>query len=270
MLLPACLQGQSADQPTVALTFYGGLATGQPLWRIGRQPLCVWQTVVGGYQCEQGGSATVNDTLTLSRRATLGTNLGMAVTFFRSSHVGFRIALSYLNESLEDQCTPAVPFQTDSVRKNAQVCDSFSSSNASLSIITLSGGVEFRVAAQHAISPYVRIGGGLALQSGETLAASGTFFDPNVPGQPIERAIVSDSSASAIRPYVEFGLGLTSGIGRESRFRLELSDALVPLEQLTGPADASGRASRGMRLFNNPSLTLGIDLVLGSHHGRRY
>lgn len=226
--------------------------------------------MVGGYQCEQAGSATVNDTLTLSRRATWGTNLGIAVTFFSSSHIGVRVGLSYLNESLEDRCTPAVPFQADSVRKNAQVCDSFSSSTASLSMITLSGSAEFRVAARHAISPYARIGAGLAIQSGETLTASGTFLDPNLPGQPLERSLVSDSSSGAVRPYVEFGLGLTSGVGSGSRFRLELSDAVIPLEALTGPADASGRAPRATRLSNNFSLTLGIDLILGSHHGRRY
>lgn len=270
LLLTCRLAAQSTDQPNVELTIYGGFSTGQPLWQIGKLPLCVWEVAVGGYQCEQVGGATVADTLTLSRRVSWGTNLGIALTFFRDSHVGARVGLTYLNESIEDRCTTAAPFQADTVGKNSQVCTSFTSTSASLSVVALSGSVELRTSARRQLSPYVRIGGGVGIQLGETLAASGTFIDPSMASQPLQRTLVRDSSSDALRPFVEFALGLTSGIGSGSRFRLEVSDVLVPLQRLTGPVDASGAAPHASRFFNNFSLTLGIDLVLASHHGRRY
>jgi hypothetical protein len=270
LLVPRNGAAQSTDQPNVSVTFSGGFSTGQPLWQVRRLPLCVWEVAVGGYQCEQAGGATVADTLTLNRRVSWGTNVGIALTIFRDSHVGARVGLTYLNESIESRCTTAAPFQPDSMGKNSQVCSGFSSTSASLSVVALSGSAELRLLARTQFSPYVRIGGGVGIQLGETLAASGTFVDQNVTTQPIERTLIRDSSSDALRPFLEFALGLTSGIGSDSRFRLELSDMLVPLQRLTGPVDASGAAPHAARLFSNFSFTLGIDLVLGTHHGRRY
>jgi opacity protein-like surface antigen len=270
LFAPCYGAAQSTDQPNVSVTFYGGFSTGQALWQVRKLPLCVWEVAVGGYQCEQAGGTTVADTLTLNRRVSLGTNVGIALTLFHDSHVGARIGLTYLNESIENRCTTAAPFQADTIGKNSQVCSSFSSTSASLSVVALSGSAELRLLARSQFSPYVRIGGGVGIQLGETLAASGTFVDQGVTTQPLERSLVRDSSSDALRPFLEFALGLTSGIGSGSRFRLELSDMLVPLQRLTGPVDASGAAPHAARFFNNFSFTLGIDLVLGSHHGRRY
>ena len=53
------------------LTISGGASSGQHLWKVS-QPLCVWQTVPGGYQCEQGSSGLIEDTLAMSRRIATG------------------------------------------------------------------------------------------------------------------------------------------------------------------------------------------------------
>ncbi len=177
------------------------------------------------------------------------------------------MALSYLNESLSDQCAPGAPLQPDSTEKNAQVCSSFSSRSASLGFVTLSGSLVYRLSPHHSLSPYARAGGGVAVAWGETLAASGTFVDN---GRIIQRTLVRDSTAETVKPFLDLAIGITSGLGVESRIQIELSDLVFSVQRLVGPADPAGTAPHARRLVHNPSLTFGIDFVFGAHHGRRY
>lgn len=257
---------QVAGEPTVFLTFYGGVAAGQASWRV-NQPLCVWQTVIGGYQCEQGPSGPVNDTLTLSRGITTGLSLGIGLTKYLDQRIGFRVDLFYAEESISDHCGPASTFQADSDRKNQQACDQFSADNASLGLIAVAGSMLVRPFPTSSFSPYLRIGTGVVLPTGETLAASGSFF---ANGRTLTRQIITDSSGQGPRPYGLVAVGIQSGTALASRFQIEVQDAVIPLERIRAPADGNGRAPKTRSWTHNLSLTVGFAMVLSGRRGRRY
>ena len=262
---PALAAAQEAGQPTVFLTIYGGVASGQSLWRV-NQPLCVWVTVPGGYQCQQGSSGTVQDTLALSRRVTTGFSAGIGLTKFFGPRIGARVDFWYAEEAIQDRCS-ATSFQPDSDQKNLQTCDSFSRDDASLSLVGLSGSALLRPFPNGALSPYLRLGGGLVIPTGETLAASGSF---TANGEALSRQLIQDSSGQGPRPFGVFAVGLQSGAGVSSRVQLEVSDLILPLARVTGPADAAGRAPRSNTLTHQFTVTAGIAVVFSGHRGRRY
>lgn len=255
---------QSAGQPAVSLIIYGGVAGGQHLWQID-QPLCVWQTVPGGYQCESGASGPVNDTLHLTRRLGSGISAGVGLAKYFGPHVGVRMDLWIANESIEDRCS-AASFQPDSEQKNLQSCNQFSADNQSLSFVGVAGSALLRAFPGRSFSPYLRFGLGVVIPAGETLAASGTF---SANGRTLPRQMVVDSAGVGARPYAVLGAGMESGTGN-TLFRLELTDAIVSIDRVTGPADISGQAPRGRSTTHNFTLTAGIAMVLSSRRGRRY
>jgi len=262
----APVAAQRAGEPTVLLSFSGGLASGPSLWRVA-QPICVWMTVPGGYECETGGSGTVNDTLALTRRITTGLAAGLSLYWFASPRIGWRFDLSYQSEAISDRCSPAVPFQPDPDQKNRQACDSFTAGQASLSFVSGSASLIVRPLPTAVVSPYVRVGAGVGLESGETLAAGGAF---TANGETLTRQFIQDSSSGAVRPFGTFAIGLLCGSGPATRFGLEAGDLLVPAARVTGPADATGKAPRATRLIHNLSVTLSIAMVLNGRHARRY
>ena len=257
---------QDASEPTVFLTISGGLATGQRLWRVS-QPLCVWITVIGGYQCEQGPSGTVNDTLTLSRRLSTGFTAGIGLAKYVDSHLGGQLDVWYAAEAIQDLCTPAGAFQPDSDQKNEQTCAHFTADNESLSLVGVAVSALVRPLPGGVISPYLRAGAGLIVPMGETLSASGDFF---ANGRSLTRQMVQDSSGQGPRPYGMLALGVQTGSGVTSRFQIEVGDAIVPVDHLAAAADAGGRAPRGRVWTHNLNARFGFAFVFGSRHERRY
>jgi len=257
---------QDADEPIVFLTFYGGFSTGQHLWQV-NQPLCVWQTVIGGYQCESGPSGTVNDTLTLSRHISTGWMAGIGMTRYFSRHLGGRVDLWFADESIADACSAPGGFQPDSDQKNLQTCTHFTADHQSLSSVGLAASALLRPFPSGQFSPYLRAGAGLVIPTGETLSASGDFF---ANGRSLDRQMVVDSSGQGLRPYGVLAVGLQTGAGPTSRFQVEVSDALVPVDRITGPANSNGQAPHSRSLRHNFSATMGISLVLSGRRGHRY
>ncbi len=55
-----------------------------------------------------------------------------------------------------------------------------------------------------------------------------------------------------------------------TRCASEVQDAMIPLEQLTGPANDLARAPTSTKVFHRLSLRFGLDVVLEQKRGRRY
>ncbi|HEX4632651.1 MAG TPA: hypothetical protein VH163_02400, partial [Gemmatimonadales bacterium] len=181
--------------------------------------------------------------------------------------IGARVDIWYAQESIQDRCAPLDRFQPDSDQKNLQTCDHFTADNLSLSVVGLSGSVLLRPLPQASMSPYLRAGVGLVIPTGETLSASGDFI---ANGRDLTREMIVDSSGQGPRGYGVLALGVQSGSGGSSRFQFEVSDAMIAIDRLTGPADVNGRAPRVRALTNTFSLTLGIAVVFSGRRGRRY
>lgn len=269
LLVPAVLAAQTGDQTNLVLSIYGGVSAGHSLWSLPRQPICVIQ----GDACEQNSSGNVEDTLALGRDISSSVILGAAVSYFKNPHIGFQAEIYYLGLTFDDRCRPVSPYQPDADNKNQQICDSFASTGASAGAVTFLGGVVFRAAPRSVISPYIRTSVGLTAYNGGTLGASGDFasVDPSSGALTVTaRDIVVDTTPKTTSWTFQAAAGFTTRFSPGYQFRLEIRDAILPLERLVGPANDRGIAPHETQIYHHIALTVGLDVVLERRRGRRY
>jgi hypothetical protein len=257
-LVARAATAQTGSQPKLVLTIFGGVATGNSLWSVARQPYCL---PVGS--CT---SSDPHDTLRLTRDLSSSLIAGAGATYFQSAHLGFTLEVYYLGLPLDDGCT-GLFYNPDAQSRNEQLCNSITSSSPSTSAIALFGGVVLRAASTHAISPYVRGSAGVLRYSSGTVEMSGVFVSNNTISS---RAVILDDKPKSGAVTVQAAAGLTAQLNPGYQFRLEIRDVLVPLEHVTGSADALGRAPTTTRVHHRIALTLGLDVVLEKKRGRRY
>lgn len=257
LLTARAATAQTGSQPNLVLTIFAGVATGNNLWEVPRQPLCV----LSGTSC-----SSLIDTLRLSRDLSSSLMAGAAATYFSSANVGFTFEVFYLGLPLDDSCT-GLFYNTDAEARNQQLCDNIAAATPSTSAIAFFGGVILRTSATRAISPYVRGGVGVLSYSTGTAELSGLFVSGNAIRS---RAVIVDDNPKkgAVAPQV--AAGITARLGPGYQFRFELRDLLVPLQRVTGPADDLARAPIETRVHHRIALTLGLDVVLERKRGRRY
>ena len=261
--LSASAAAQTGSQPTLVLSILGGVSASGSLWDVERQPLCV----LLGQSCSSS-----YDTLRITRDMTPGIVAGVMGTLFRGSHVGFTAEVLYIGVPLDDTCT-----RVDSVAdpgadpvygsRNGQLCLNMSGASLSTSIISVMGGVVVRAAPRSAFSPYARAGVGITSYSTSTTDVSGEFVEN---GNLESRAVVVDRHPKSIGISGQVALGITEKLGPGYQFRLEVQDALVAFDHLTGPANDLAQAPTSSKLFHRISLRFGLDVVLEQKRGRRY
>jgi hypothetical protein len=265
VLLSATARAQTGSQPMLVISMYGGVATGNHLWSIGRQPLDVL--------CNPTGACGY-DTLYLSRDLTSGIIAGVSATYFKNPHVGLMGEVFYLGMPLDDGCT-ALFINADpgyNPTRNQVVCDNIAGASLSTSALGLYGGVVLRASATHVLSPYVRGGVGVLSYSSGTVEMSGLFADTTIES----RAVIIDPHEKKLAPSAEVAAGFTARLGPGYQFRFELRDLLVPLEHVTGAAPVIGcggaclQPPTDTRIYHRIAFTLGLDVVLEQKRGRRY
>jgi len=260
---PSAVAAQTPAQPTLILSIIGGVSTSATLWDVERQPLCV----LLGQSCSNS-----YDTLRVTRDITPGIVAGVMGTLFRGSHVGVSLEVLYIGLPLDDTCTrvDTVPDPgADPVygSRNAQLCLNVSGASLSTSVISVNGGVTIRAAPRGSFSPYLRGGVGFTSYSTSTTELSGDFVQN---GQLESRAVVVDPHPKSFGVSAQVAAGFTEKLGPGYQFRLELQDALIPLQQLTGPANDLAQAPRSTKVFHRLALRFGLDVVLEQKRGRRY
>ena len=254
---------QAPTQPTLILSIIGGVSNSSSLWDVERQPLCV----LLGRSC-----SNTYDTLRVTRDITPGIVAGVMGTLYRGPHVGLSLEILYIGLPIDDTCTrvDTVPDPgADPVygSRNAQLCLNISGASLSSSVISVMGGVVIRAASRSAFSPYVRAGVGVTSYSSSTTELAGDF----VQGGNVEsRAVVVDAHPKSVGLSGQVAAGFTEKLGPGYQFRLEVQDAMIPLQQLTGPANDLARAPTSTKLFHRLSLRFGLDVVLEQKRGRRY
>ena len=250
---------QTGSQSNLVLTILGGAVTGHDLWTIDKQPVCV---IPSG-----GGACTSNyDTLRLARSIGSSLMLGVTATYFPSPHVGVQAELSYLGLPTDASCS-ASAYATDTENKNEQLCDDIQSQAGGGGAISVFASVVLRAAPRRSVSPYLRGSVGFVNQARSTTEVVGAFTD----GTGFhERLIIADPKQGRTSVMVGVGAGFTSPLSAGYQFRVEVRDAIVSLERLTGPANALGVAPTATRSYHHIALALGIDVVLERKRGRRY
>jgi hypothetical protein len=262
ILLAAPCAAQRGDQPNLVLTLFGGVVAGHSLWTIDRQPLCVYAGGPPDFPC-----STVYDTLRLRRDVTASIMAGASATYFASPHVGFEGEFYFLGLPYDDSCSNVVPYTVDPEFKNEQVCDEITRAGLSTSAIAFFAAVIVRGSPARAFSPFVRAGVGLVTYSGGSLEMSG-LFQQN--GAVFSRAVIVDDKPKNTSLSAQLGAGFIMRISPGYGFRFELRDALIPLQQVTGPANNLALAPHVTRMYHHLALTLGVDVVLERKRGRRY
>lgn len=272
VLLACCLfttagVAQTPSQPNVILTIFGGVVTGNSLWSVGRQPVCVLNT-------SDDNCSPAFDTLRLTRESTTSLLLGVQGTYYTGPNLGYTAEVFYLGLPLDDSCSGifynpdpgADPFYGP---RNEQTCNSISAAAPSTSAIAFFGGMIFRLAATRGISPYVRGSMGIVSYSTGTVEMSGDFVQS---GNVRSRAIIVDDNPKKIAFSGQLAAGMSVRLGPGYQFRFELRDVLIPLVRVTGPAVLANRlqAPTTSKLFHQAALIMGFDVVLEKKRGRRY
>lgn len=260
LLLPAPTAAQTRAEPRLILSLFGGVAAGNDLWEVNRQPLLVLGTEL----------SPLYDTLRISRRLRPGLVLGLSGTLFRSAHLGFSAEIVFLGLSTDDVCrlvheSPGA----DPLGRNGQICSNIASHSATPTTVGFFVGGVYRAAPRGFLSPYVRVQGGLGSRSGSVVETIGGFVEG---GAVRQRVIINDVSKNRVSPTASGAAGLMIPLGPGYQIRLELRDQLLVLNRVTGPADDRNIAIAPTEKFlaHSVGLTAALDIVLEQKRGRRY
>jgi hypothetical protein len=253
-LPPRAAAAQTESESNLVLTILGGTVTGHSLWAVAKQPLTVL------------GNPTLYDTLALSRSIGSSLVLGVAGTYFLSSHVGLHGEVSYLGLPIDSNCQ-GLFYNADAENKNEQLCDNIAAQNPEGGAIAIFGGVTIRAVSRRAFSPYLAGSLGIVNHPRSTLAMDGGFVTS---AGPQARLVIVDDNPRATSVMVGAAAGFTTPLGPGYQFRLEVRDAVLSLDRLIGPANALGTGPAASRTYHHFALTLGLDVVLERKRGRRY
>lgn len=247
---PSLAAQKQGDQSRLVFTASAGYAFGRDLWAVGSQPV-----VLDGL-----------DLYSLERnlRGTWAAELG--VTYFKSPHLGFTFDLNFIDISTVDSC---VLLSNSGSPYNPAVCESINNAKTSALSTAISAGVILRAASRKAISPYLRVQGGIMLVSRSTTELTGAYV--NESQEPVFVYIYPTEGSSSVSPQFAVGAGFTVPIARAYHLRLEGRATTFGLQVVTGPTDFQGIIPPTKTDYITQfSILIGVDLVLEKKHGRRY
>jgi hypothetical protein len=248
---------QTGSQPSLVLTIFGGVASGNGLWDISQQPLCL---------PDPNCSGSPHDTLRLTRDVSSSLLVGAGATYFKGPHLGFTLEVFYLGLPLDDGCT-GLFYNADPEARNQQLCDNITGASLSTSAIAFFAGVVLRASPTRSLSPYLRAGLGFLSYSSGTVDMSGVFIEG---GNIKPRSVLIDPHPKGGALTGQVAAGLTARLSPGYQFRFEVRDILVPLERVTGSASDNLQPPTDTKVFHRVALTLGLDVVLERKPGRRY
>jgi hypothetical protein len=252
--LPA--QGPTTE---VQLSASVGLSWGGPLWIVAKQPALVSTT-----------GPVLLDTFALARRLAPGLTAWVGFTSFRRPQVGFGAELAWVAAGVNTTCRIVGQLQPDPNQASAVACGNVGQQRVVTSAITALGTVTLRAAPRRDVSPYARVGIGLALLSGSFVGTGADYATAACP------VCYREFYAPDSRSFTWAGTlaaGLVFGGGLPLRFRVELRDLVLGLPTVSGPADpASSHPMPPVRIqaTHRVTVAMGLELVNGGPRRRRY
>lgn len=258
-LPPGSLSAQATrDQARLVFNIAAGYVGGRDLWRVTDQPL---------YDDRFGGDVLI-DTVTLTRSVRPTLSLGLKGIYFRGDHFGLFGEAYLLGLGFHDGCTRT--YATVSAR-NAEVCASVDDAEESASAVQLSGGAIYRLSSRKVISPYGRVGIGVAVSNRNSVSMTGAFRSPASDNQLVEVEIYSDQTRTRVTGALTLGFGMTALLAPGYQIRWEIRDNMVGIRSVTGPTVQDGIAPpTSLRYRHLLGIEVGFDVVLERRRGRRY
>jgi len=257
-LITTSSSAQTNSEPRLIFSIFGGVAKGPNLYNIPHQPLLLV-------------FAPEYDTLALSRRATTAPMVGVNATVYRSSGFGVVAEAAYIGIRLDDDCT-MVYERTDIQRRNYQVCTDIARRTGTVSKVAFSLGGAYRMASRSAVSPYVRLQGGVSIQSSSLVETVGTYNEVTSDNLvvPVNRVVIEDPGDISVHPVFAGAVGVSFALGPGYQLRAEIRDHLMRFQRPSGPADDQGQVAIEGFWGHVPALVFGFDIVLERKRGRRY
>ena len=254
--VPASAAAQATgDQARLVFTISGSWTVGGDLWSVAEQPV--------RFPLWPDGLSEL-DTVALARRISSGIGVGVAATYFPGESFGYFGEVAFLDTGYEDDCELVSP-PTNTA--GTQLCANLDEVDPGGSTVTLAGGVIARANSRGAVSPFLRIGAGIAIMSRSSLRMDATadtlagdiflFYD--------------DDKNSRVSPVLMLGAGLTIPVATGWQIRAEARDNIVGFASVTGAADIDGQVPPHETEYKSLwTIYLGVDIVLERKRGRRY
>jgi hypothetical protein len=239
----------------VQLSASAGFTRGGPLWSVVAQPMRV--TIPG---------TTLLDTVALTRRLSPGLTAWLGFTKYGRPRIGFGAEIAWVAAGVATGCGIVGQWQPDPNQTNAAVCGSVGQQRFVSSAIAALGTITLRAAPRRDLSPYVKVGLGLAMLSG-SFVVTGTDYSTDACSMCYQEIYAPDS-----RSFTWAGTlaaGLIFGGGLPVRFRVEVRDFVLGLPTVSGPASHPVPPT-ALRAAHRIVFAMGFDLVSGGLRRRRY
>lgn len=244
----------------IQLSASAGFTWAGPLWSVAAQPMLVSRR-----------GPVLLDTFALTRRLTSGLTAWLGFTKYNRPHIGFGAEIAWVAASVATGCQIVGPLQPDPYQANEGTCGAVSQHRMVTSAITAQGTITLRAAPRRDISPYVKVGLGLAMLSGSFVVTGADYATNTCPT--CYREIYAPDSRSFTWAGT-LAAGLIFGGGLPVRFRVELRDFVVGLPVVSGPAADPAAEHRippnSLRAIHRLAFAMGFDLVGGGPRRRRY
>jgi hypothetical protein len=258
MFLPGHAAAQTNPEPRLIFSIFGGVAKGPDLYEIPQQPLLLVFT-------------PEYDTLALRRQTTTAPMVGVNATVYRSSGFGLVAEAAYVGIRIDDNCRMLYE-RTDVQRRNYQVCTDITRRVGTVSNVGFTLGGAYRFFARNAVSPYVRLQGGISIQSASLVEMVGTYNEVTQDNRivPRERVVIEDQSTISAHPMFAGAVGVSFALSPGYQIRAEVRDHLMRFQRPTGAAGDQGQVPIEGFWGHAPALVFGFDIVLERKRGRRY
>lgn len=266
------LAAQTADEPRLFLTVFGGYRAGQPLWSLTRQSFAVLVPGMPIYDSAVVASPGLYDTLDLQREFTPSFVLGVSGTYFPGPHLGFQGEFAFLSMGMESRCSirqtqPPYPGDLD-----PQLCASLDRETIASSAVTVAFGVVARATPGGGVYPYARANAGVLARTRSAIEMVGEYATPSGLASAV---VVADPNPANTALQLTLGAGIAVSTGTGYQVWLEGRDVLAQVGVVTGPADPSSPSGvlvppSGTRFVHNYMLLIGLDVVFEKQRRRRY
>jgi hypothetical protein len=247
---------QARPEPRLVFSIFVGVAGAGDLWTVRGQPLTA-----------PVPNPPEPDTIALGRMFSTGLIAGLSTTLFKSAHLGISGEAVYIGLLTDSDC--AITYEStpiDFQARNRQVCEDITRQQRTVSFVGFFLGGTYRFAARGALSPYVRLQGGVTVRSSSLVETSGQF---TAEGRTSVRGVFVPRTTTAVRPSAVVGAGFMIPMAPGYALRLELADHLIPMDRVTGPSQLADPPTARF-LDHVPALTVSLDIVLEQRRGRRY
>jgi hypothetical protein len=258
LFAPGRAAAQVNPEPRLIFSIFGGVAKGPDLYEIPQQPLLLVFT-------------PEYDTLALRRQTTTAPMIGVNATVYRSSGFGLVAEAAYVGVRIDDDCRMLYE-HTDLQRRNYQVCTDITRRVGTVSDVGFTLGGAYRLASRSAVSPYIRLQGGVSIQSASLVEMVGTYNEVTADNRivPRDRVVIADESTISVHPMLAGALGVSFALSPGYHIRAEVRDHLMRFQRPTGPAGDVGDVPIEGFWGHAPALVFGFDIVLERRRGRRY